>query len=308
MKITKEKLKELAAEIIAEDGGELKEIFGLFGDSSTVKSLNGLVQAIARDEKEMKQAIADVKQAVKDYTEPEKHLSAIAGYGGNIKSRMETYAEMSKTADPKEWKNHQQHKKVQALRREFSYVSALVSVGQQDVPGAVERQADSIDHTIQSYNRSIRAAFKDMDSQSATASKIKYDPRYQDDLVTGLHTGRDPMARHMREIKITKANIKQLVAESIGDIFNENVDSPELGSETVAEQLPRGERKEELPDMKGIAKSVDEALKLLLGKRILAALHHGGAKEGTELYKLANNTLNALDRLRTAIRDEASKR
>jgi hypothetical protein len=37
-------------------------------------------------------------------------------------------------------------------------------------------------------------------------------------------------------MKITKANIKQLVAESIGDIFNENVDLPELGSETVAEQ------------------------------------------------------------------------
>ena len=310
MKITKEKLKELAAEIIAEDGGELKEFFGFFGDSSTVKSLNGLVQAIAQDEKKMKQAIAAVKQAKEDYTEPEKHLSAIAGHGGNIKSRMETYAEMSKTAAPKEWGKHKQHKKVQALRRESDYVSALVSVRQQDVPDAVERQADSIDHTIESYNRSIRAAFKDMDSQSATASKIKYDPRYQDPLVTRLHTGRDPMARHMREnkMKITKANIKQLVAESIRDIFNENVDSPELGSETVAEQLPSNEPLEALPDMKGIAKSVDEALELLLRKRILAALHHGGAKQGTELYELASNTLNALDKLRTAIRDEASKR
>lgn len=111
-------------------------------------------------------------------------------------------------------------------------------------------------------------------------------------------------------MKITKANIKQLVAESIRDIFNENVDSPELGSETVAEQLQGNERKEELPNMEELAKSVDEALNLLVGDpvRLLAALHHNGAKQGTELYKLANNTLNALDRLRTAIRDEASKR
>ena len=42
----------------------------------------------------------------------------------------------------------------------------------------------------------------------------------------------NPRESRMREnkMKITKANIKQLVAESIRDIFNENVDSPELGT------------------------------------------------------------------------------
>ena len=111
-------------------------------------------------------------------------------------------------------------------------------------------------------------------------------------------------------MKITKANIKQLVAESIRDIFNENVDSPELGSETVAEQLPRGERKKELPDMEELAKSVDKALNLLVGNpvRLLAALHHNGVKQGTELYNFANNTLNALGKLSNDIRNEASKR
>ena len=240
MKITKEKLKELAAEIIAEDAGELKEFFGLFGDSDTVKSLNGLVGAIARDEKIMKQAIEDVKQAVKDYTEPEKHLSAIAGYGGRIKSRMETYVEMAKTVDPKEWAKHREHEKVDAARSESSYVRGITRVNQQDVPEGVRIEAGRIDHTIESYNRSIRAAFKDMDLQSATASKIKYDPRYQDPLVTRLHTGRDPMARHTREskMKITKANIKKLVAESIGDIFSENATiSENADNDRVIEEI-----------------------------------------------------------------------
>lgn len=238
--MTKEKIRKLAAEIIAEDGGELKEIFGLFGDSDTVKSLNGLVQAIAQDEKDMKKAIAAVKQAVKDYTEPEKHLSAISGYGGNIKSRMETYAEMSKTTDPKEWKNHKQHKKVQALRRESDYVSALVSVRQQDVPDAVTSEAKSIDHTIKSYNRSIRADFKDMDLQSATASKLKDNPLYDDDYLRSTFTSRDPMARHTREskMKITKANIKKLVAESIEDIFSENATiSERADNDRVIEEI-----------------------------------------------------------------------
>ena len=48
MKITKEKLKELAAEIIAEDGGELKEIFGLFGggNKETLKAMNQVANEI----------------------------------------------------------------------------------------------------------------------------------------------------------------------------------------------------------------------------------------------------------------------
>ena len=41
MKITKEKLKELAAEIIAEDAGELKEFFGLFG--IVLKTVDGII-------------------------------------------------------------------------------------------------------------------------------------------------------------------------------------------------------------------------------------------------------------------------
>ena len=307
MKITKEKLKELAAEIIAEDGGELKEIFGLFGDSSTVKSLNGLVQAIAQEEAQINAAEDAADKAVKNYENPEGALGKMEASANRIKKMMETYQSYAKSnnVDLKDWNNHLKHKAAQKARSASSVVRTLM--GPRDaVQTSIELATKDLDNTVTGVARSVRAAMKDKDRQSATASKLKDNPMYDDDYLRSTFTSRNPMGEN--KMKITKANIKQLVAESIRDIFNENVDSPELGSETVAEQLPPNEPLEALSDMKGIAKSVDEALELLLRKRILAALHHGGAKQGTELYELANNTLNALDKLRTAIRDEASKR
>lgn len=255
MKITKEKLKELAAEIIAEEGGELKEFLGLFGggDKKTLKAMNQVANEISMGESEIKTAKRSGPEAA-------------AKKKRNVAAALLDYAGMLEKADDKLYADHLGFPGMKSARSSEMIRSIL---GGSTGPEAAEK--------AKSYAEEL-----------------------------------DPRKSRMREnkMKITKANIKQLVAESIRDIFNENVDSPELGSETVAEQLQGSERKEDLPDMEGLAKSVDKALNLLVGNpvRLLAALHHNGAKQGTELYNLANNTLNALDRLRTAIRDEASKR
>ena len=220
MKITKEKLKELAAEIIAEDGGELKEFLGFF-DSSTVKSLNGLVQAIAQEEAQMLAAKDAADKAADNYENPEGALGEMKASADRIKKMMETYQSYAKSnnVDLKDWNKHLKHEDAQNARRASSVVRTLM--GPRDaVQTSIELAAKDLDNTVTNVARDVRAAMMDKGRQSATASKLKGNPMYDDDYLRSTFTSRNPMGEN--KMKITKANIKKLVAESIGDIFNEN--------------------------------------------------------------------------------------
>ena len=61
------------------------------------------------------------------------------------------------------------------------------------------------------------------------------------------------------------------------------------------------DRKEELPSMEEVGRTLEEAAKMLVRGRVLAALHHGGQKMGSPLYERANALFNELLDLRDEV-------
>ena len=78
----------------------------------------------------------------------------------------------------------------------------------------------------------------------------------------------------------------------------------------VQEFMPRpgevpaeGERMDPAPSIEEVAKTLEEAAKLIVTGRVLQALHHGGEREGSPLYERANMVFNELLNLRDELRD-----
>jgi len=96
-------------------------------------------------------------------------------------------------------------------------------------------------------------------------------------------------------MKVNKAKIKQMVAEAVEELVQEFM--PREG------EVPPGDRLEPTPSLEEVAKTLEEAAKLLITGRVLQALHHGGEREGSPLYERANTVFNELLNIRDELRD-----
>lgn len=85
--------------------------------------------------------------------------------------------------------------------------------------------------------------------------------------------------------------------------YIQNIINEELAKEAYGEggELLSMDRKEELPSMEEIGRTLEEAAKMLVRGRVLSGLHHGGQKMGSPLYERANKLFNELLNLRDEV-------
>ena len=193
----------------SEEERSLQELFGLFGDSDEVKTLNGAAQKIAQEEENYRTNVQKIKELVNAYKDPGVAIGKLESSVGRIKGVLETYASAASKMEEKDFKDHKTHKVVKKLRQDSDIVTSLTAVRVQDVADAA---SDAIKELTRKAKLTAQYAQQDMQDKDTSSANASYTRNNRDnEFASGMFGTDDPMDVHRESLRKALKNNPELV-------------------------------------------------------------------------------------------------
>ena len=187
----------------------LQELFGLFGDSDEVKTLNGAAQKIAQEEENFRAAKAEIAEKVKAYKEPGPAIGKLESSVKRIKSVLETYVAIASKMKEDDFKDHKRHKIVKKLRQDSDIVTTLTGLLVQDIADGAEGIIKELTRKAKMTAMYAQQDMADKDTRSGTASYTRNNS--DNEFARGMFGTDDPMDVHRESLRKALKNNPELV-------------------------------------------------------------------------------------------------